>query len=205
MRHQLWGRTKLTFAYIYWTNANIRDMTYDAATGRAYSTAFSSTPRVPALVNVYSADNFCTDHGMSVTEVTSIAEAGEQMRTNRFGDQFIGAKRMGTTQDFAWDSNASLAMTFQLWRPLEPTTVASENCAKLTAQQTWRDEACSSYIPSIGCEVASWTLAGSYVHTYVSPAQQAQEFGPSSYSTCRCRTLRTRMPRGSRTVPSSTV
>ena len=52
MRHQLRGRTKLTFAYIYWTNKNIRDMTYDAATARAHSAVYAHTPRNPALLEV---------------------------------------------------------------------------------------------------------------------------------------------------------
>ena len=165
---QLMRRTKLSFAYIYWSNVYVRNMIYDLDTGHAYN-SYAATASMAART-VYpeqlSSSTMCTLHSMNITEVTSLTESLEQMRTQRFGEMYLGGSRFPTTTTFRWTtSNANL--TYQMWRPLRPmASTTSRNCIKQSAQFDWEDVLCNESVPSIGCEADSWTLAGSVSYDY---------------------------------------
>ena len=165
-RGQLMRRTELKFAYVYWTDVNIRDMIYDMDTGHVY-TAYAATasmdPR-PDYSEQWSTTLMCTSHSMYVAEVASLSESLEQMRTQRYGEMYIGGRRrVGVT--FKW-LRYNDSFTYTMWRPLRPSTTFSDECVKQTKQFDWRDIPCKTSVPSIGCEADSWAVASSITYTF---------------------------------------
>ena len=165
---QLMRRTKLSFAYIYWSNVYVRNMIYDLDTGHAYN-AYAATasmnPRTD-YPDAWATSTMCTLHGMNITEVTSLTESLEQMRTQRFGEMYLGGRRISGSVLFKWEAS-NLTFPYQMWRPLRPmASTTSRDCVKQSAQFDWEDVLCNESVPSIGCEADSWTLAGSVTYDY---------------------------------------
>ena len=161
-------RTKLSFAYIYWSNVYVRNMIYDLDTGHAYN-AYAATasmnPRTD-YPDAWATSTMCTLHGMNITEVTSLTESLEQMRTQRFGEMYLGGRRISGSVLFKWAAS-NLTFPYQMWRPLRPmASTTSRDCVKQSAQFDWEDVLCNESVPSIGCEADSWTLAGSVSYDY---------------------------------------
>jgi hypothetical protein len=165
---QLLRRTELRFAYIYWTNVYVRDMIYDMDTGHAYNAYFATASMSPRAVYATADPTsvMCTTHGMDVVEVTSLSESLEQMRTQRYGEMYLGGERVPTSSVFKWTAS-TVNFPYQMWRPLRPEPFATnKDCVKQSSQFDWEDVLCTETVPSIGCEAASWTLAGSADYAY---------------------------------------
>ena len=146
-------RTKLSFAYIYWSNVYVRNMIYDLDTGHAYN-AYAATasmnPRTD-YPDAWATSTMCTLHGMNITEVTSLTESLEQMRTQRFGEMYLGGRRISGSVLFKWAAS-NLTFPYQMWRPLRPmASTTSRDCVKQSAQFDWEDVLCNESVPSIAC------------------------------------------------------
>jgi hypothetical protein len=99
-RGQLFRRIVMKFSYILWIDPYARMPVRDHSTGHIYTSFNLNAPMNarPEYPQFGSISDICTATGSYPAEVTSLQEAAEQSRTTRFGDQYLGVQRVGTTQ-----------------------------------------------------------------------------------------------------------
>ena len=151
-------RTAMTINFIYWTNKYASRMGLDPQSGHAYSSFLAHT-YFDKTIGPINGKWFCQQFNMYPKEIFTANQYLEQLRTQQYGNEWIGGRRDPATNDFNW-TMSKVPITYNGWALLQPNSTLLRCLMQDGVGFKWSNMDCAlHFLPAIGCMANQWPNA----------------------------------------------